>query len=239
MTLHPDYGTETLKVISEAGKFNRWMYNSIRPFCRGQILEIGSGIGNISGFFLHDGSDITLSDIKEDYFDDLNGVFGNHPNLCGIKKLDFADPDLEKNHPELIEKFDTVFALNVLEHVPDHMQSVKNSYKLLRKGGKLIILVPAFQILYNRFDEQLEHQRRYSRRLLREVFETNGFRIVYSRYFNFIAILGWFVSGTLLKERMIPGGQMKIYNALVPLWKVIDVFMKRIAGVSIIQVGEK
>jgi SAM-dependent methyltransferase len=239
MTLNPDYGTETLKVLSEAGNFNRWMYETIKPYCSGKILEIGSGIGNISKFFLDDGFEITLSDINEDYFDDLNNVFGNYKNLCGVQNLDFSDPDLEKHHPELIGRFNTVFALNVLEHVPDHLQAVNNSYKLLKKGGRLIILVPAFQKLYNRFDEQLGHHRRYSKQNLSEVFRTNGFKVMHSQYFNFIAILGWFMSGTVLKERMIPGGQMKIYNALVPLWRVIDVVMKKIAGVSVIHVGEK
>ena len=41
-------GMETLKAISEANKFNEWMYERIAPDCSGKILEIGSGIGNIS-----------------------------------------------------------------------------------------------------------------------------------------------------------------------------------------------
>jgi SAM-dependent methyltransferase len=127
----------------------------------------------------------------------------------------------------------------VLEHIPAHHQAIQNSLRLLKKGGKLIVLVPAFQILFNGFDEQLGHQRRYTVQLLSDLFETNGYRVIYSRYFNFIAILGWFIDGTLLHERMIPGRQMKFYNSLVPLWKIVDLFMKRIAGVSIIMVGEK
>ena len=38
------YGTDTLEVISEADNFNRWMYETIKPHCSGEILEIGSGI---------------------------------------------------------------------------------------------------------------------------------------------------------------------------------------------------
>ena len=48
------FGLETLDTIAEADKFNEWMYQILKPFCNGEILEIGSGIGNISSFFIED-----------------------------------------------------------------------------------------------------------------------------------------------------------------------------------------
>jgi len=41
-------GAQTLEIISQARRFNRWMYESIQPYCSGKILEVGSGIGTIS-----------------------------------------------------------------------------------------------------------------------------------------------------------------------------------------------
>jgi hypothetical protein len=99
--------------------------------------------------------------------------------------------------------------------------------------------VPAFQALYNGFDRQLDHQRRYTPKSLKALLERSGFRVIHRQYFNLIAILGWFVSGTLLRKKMISGGQMKLFNAMVPLWKVIDFFFRKIAGISVISVGEK
>lgn len=233
------YGTDTLEVISAADNFNRWMYETIRPHCSGEILEIGSGIGNISRFLLEDGAALSLSDIESSYFPRLKEKFGEMPNLKGMYRLDFADKDIEQNHPELMGKFDTVFALNVVEHIPDHEQALKNAKKLLRPGGKVVILVPAFQFLFNGFDKQLDHQRRYTRKTLQKLIESSGFTVKSTQYFNFIAILGWYLSGTVLKKEMIPGGQMKFYDRMVPLWKFLDFFTRRIAGVSVIQVGEK
>lgn len=233
------YGTDTLEVISEADRFNRWMYETIKPHCRGEILEIGSGIGNISQFFIHDGATISLSDIENSYFPRLKENFGKYPNLQAMYRLDFSDKKLEENHPGLIGKFDTIFALNVVEHIPDHVQALKNAMKMLKPGGKVVILVPAFQWLYNGFDEQLDHQRRYTQQSLRRLIEGAGFKVVHRQFFNFIAILGWFVSGTILRKRIIPGGQMRFYNTMVPVWKIIDFFTRRLAGVSVIQVGEK
>ena len=233
------YGTETLEVISEAVRFNRWMYQTIRPHCKGNVLEAGSGIGNISCFFLEDGSTITLTDFDTEYLPRLQQRFGSYPNLKGVYRIDLEDKDMEVKHAALLSSFDTVFALNVLEHVKDHEQALRNMYKLLKKGGRVLILVPAFQCLFNGFDEQLEHQRRYTAKSLKRELERAGFRIRYSRYFNFVAIFGWFISGTVLRKRMIPAGQMRFYDAMVPVWRLLDRVFSRIAGISVIQVGEK
>ncbi|MFL5730278.1 MAG: class I SAM-dependent methyltransferase, partial [Cytophagaceae bacterium] len=64
---HDEIGIETLDVISSADKFNKWTYETIQPYCKGEILEIGSGIGNISKYFLESGAAITLSDIRINY----------------------------------------------------------------------------------------------------------------------------------------------------------------------------
>ncbi len=233
------YGTETLEILSEAANFNRWMYQTIRPFCHGNILEIGSGIGNISQFFIQDGAAITLSDFDRSYVPRLNERFRNNANLGGVIRIDLSDQDLEKNHPELIGQFDTVFALNVIEHIEDHHQALANVRKLLRAGGKVIILVPAFQWLFNSFDAQLGHYRRYTSKTLKNLLASAGFHVTHSQYFNFIAIAGWFFFGTILRKRIIPSQQMRIYDALVPVWKALDYIVYRITGVSVIQVAVK
>jgi SAM-dependent methyltransferase len=233
------YGTDTLTLIAGADKFNRWMYETIKTHCGGKILEIGSGIGNISQFFIKEGAEISLSDIEANYFPQLQEKFGGNKNLKGIQLLDLSDKNLEKNYPELIGAFDTIFALNVVEHIPDHEQAMKNTLKMLKKGGKVVILVPAFQWLYNGFDKQLDHQRRYTQESLRNLLEGNGFDVIHAQYFNVMGVLGWFFSGNILRKKNIPTGQMKLFNELVPLWKVFDFFTQKIMGLSVIQVGVK
>lgn len=234
-----DSGPETLDVISEADNFNRWMYNTIKPHCSGNILEVGSGIGNISQFFLADNQEISLSDLSTDYFRILENKFSNYPNLKGLFTLDFAEKELETKYPQLIGQFDTVFALNVLEHVPDHEQAIRNCYKLLKPGGKLVILVPAFQSLFNQFDVALEHQRRYTPKTLKKVMSIPGFKLVHCQFFNAMGILGWFVSGKVMSKNAIPGGQMRLYDQLVPLWKIVDWILKPFCGLSVICVAQK
>ena len=62
-------GEETLKSMSLANRLNHWMYSQIKPFVKGKILEIGSGIGNISQYFIEDNTNIELSDIRGQYTD--------------------------------------------------------------------------------------------------------------------------------------------------------------------------
>jgi SAM-dependent methyltransferase len=232
-------GEETLDAISKADLFNEWMYKTILPHCKGRILEIGSGIGNISSQFLNDGYQITLSDIREYYCDKLATKFGDHPNLEDILILDLIDPEFETKFSHLFGTFDTVFALNVVEHIFDDKLALSNIMKLLTKGGHAVILVPAYQFLFNGFDVSLEHYRRYTVKSLKNIFHHNQYHIRHSQYFNFIGIFGWFVSGKLQKNKTIPESQMGLYNKLVPIFKFFDKVMLNKMGLSAIVVGAK
>ena len=74
---------------------------------------------------------------------------------------------------------------------------------------------------------------------MQQLLENNGFNVVHSQYFNFTGILGWYVFGKLLGKEKIGNGEMKIYETLVPIIKIIDQLTNRVAGLSIIQVGIK
>jgi 2-polyprenyl-3-methyl-5-hydroxy-6-metoxy-1,4-benzoquinol methylase len=238
-TERDEIGEETLEAMGKADRFNRWMYQTIKPHCKGKVLEIGSGAGNISKYFLADDFNITLSDIRESYCHQLSQKFGTESGLDGIIKLNLTDPHFNQSHKKLFNSFDTVFALNVVEHIEDDVLAINNAHKLLRPGGHLIILVPSYQKLYNRFDTGLGHYRRYTKKSLSRIFLLNDFTIIAKKYFNLIGIFGWFFSGRILRKEMIPEGQMKIFNRLVPLFKIADTAIFQRFGLSTIVVGKK
>lgn len=229
-------GWDTLDAIAEADKFNEWMYSTIKPYCRGKILEIGSGIGNISKFFIDDKADITLSDIRPVYCDVLKKKF---PQVHNVIEMDLTHISFDIVYSEFIGKYDTVFALNVVEHIKDDQLAIRNCYKLLKTTGKLVILVPAYTTLYNRFDRELEHFRRYTKKGLNRLLMSSGFTIQHSQYFNFMGIPGWYISGKLQQNKTIPKGQMSLYNKLVPLFKLVDKILLNKAGLSVISAGIK
>ena len=232
-------GLENLDVIADADKFNSWMYQTIVPFCEGNILEIGSGIGNISSFFLENRKNITLSDIRENYTVKLENKFKQFSNLKDVILLDLVASEFESKYESLLESFDTIFALNVVEHIENDELAILNCKKLLKRGGNLIILVPAYQFLYNDFDKELYHFRRYNKKSLNKLFEINDIQVIKSKYFNVAGILGWFLSGKIQKNKTIPKGQMRLFNTLVPIFKLVDKFVFKRIGLSLISVGKK
>lgn len=232
-------GQETLSVIGVAKNFNRWMYSTIKPYCKGRILEIGSGVGNISEFFIEDGVKILLTDIRDNYCEALRQKFFNKPNLLGVENINIVDKDFDTKYARHIGTFDTVFALNVIEHIEDDNLAIANCKKLLAIGGNLIILVPANKWLYSSLDKELHHYRRYVNGQMSGIFKANGLTVKRSFYFNALGMAGWFTMGRLLKKKIIPSAQMKFYNIIVPFAKLLDAVLLHRVGLSVIVIGEK
>jgi SAM-dependent methyltransferase len=230
-------GQQTLNSISEAQKFNKWMYDTINPYCNGKILEIGSGTGNITSFFLQKKELITASDIRQNYREYLSQNFTEHE--LEVLNIDMVHPEFNKTYKKLLNSFDTVFALNVLEHIEDDLTAINNCKLLLKKNGRLIILVPSYEALYNKLDYNLMHYKRYNKLTLSKLFKENGFKIEHSQYFNFIGMIAWFLSGRILKNDHIHSGKMKLYNRLVPVFKLVDTLIFKKIGLSTIVVGKK
>ena len=232
-------GFETLESFSRIPAFNSWLYDKIKRYAQGHILEIGSGIGNISTFLLEDYAAVSLSDLRPEYCRLLENKFSREPHLQGIYELDLSLKDFPDRHPGLMENFDTVIALNVVEHIADDLTAIRNAISMLRKNGKLVILVPAGPWLFNGLDRELGHHRRYSKKDLNDLLELAGLTITDNRYFNAAAIGGWWFSGNILREKIISPAKLKLYNQLVPVFKIADWFLAPFTGVSVISVGIK
>ncbi len=231
-------GLTTLQHLSEAKRLNQWMFDTIRPFVKGNVLEIGSGIGNISSYFVQAGIPITLTDLDTHYCRLLTKNFEREPMVRGVYQLDLAHQNFVNVYTSLLEKYDTVFALNVVEHIPNDKLAIANAKLLLRRGGHLVVLVPAYTALYNGLDQGLEHWRRYNRHSLKKLL-SKDFEILKTQYFNLAGIVGWFLSGSILKKAALPSGQISIYDKLVPLFRIADAMAFNQVGLSVIAVGRK
>jgi SAM-dependent methyltransferase len=231
-------GLQTLLSLSTAANFNEWMYDTIKPYCAGKILEIGSGIGNISSFFIDDRQHIVLSDIRKNYYDYLKKNFSKRDGYKDTILLDIVHPEFDSLYGSHFSQFDTVFALNVVEHIYDDRVAINNAGKLLKEGGNLIILVPAYPMLYNNLDKELGHYRRYTRRSMINLL-SNKFKIIHSQYFNVFGMLGWYQSGRVLKNKTIPTSQLAFFNKLVPFCKIMDKMTLNKIGLSVLAVGSK
>lgn len=232
-------GMETLRIISKADHFNKWMYETIHPFLKGNILEIGSGIGNISSFAVEDGFNITLSDFDKEYCRLLKLKYAGVPNVKEIISIDLQEESFRNTYQLYKEKYDTVFLLNVLEHLGNEDAAISNCRYLLKEEGRLIVLVPAYQFLFCQLDVALGHFRRYTLHRLTSLFQKRHFQILHKQYFNFSGLFGWFLFGKCLGNKSIGAGEMATYNKMVPAFRLSDKFIFHKAGLSAIVIGQK
>jgi SAM-dependent methyltransferase len=81
-------------------------------------------------------------------------------------------------------EFDVVTMLDVLEHIPDEVATLRRVRELLKPGGLLVITVPAFRWLWSGEDVVSEHLRRYTHSSLSRVLGEAGYQTLRISYFN-------------------------------------------------------
>jgi SAM-dependent methyltransferase len=82
--------------------------------------------------------------------------------------------------------FDAVVLLNVLEHIDDDVQALRQIFRLLKPGGFVVLEVPAGPHLYDNYDKALMHFRRYSMSGLVANLERTGFSVVRKSHLGYL-----------------------------------------------------
>jgi SAM-dependent methyltransferase len=73
--------------------------------------------------------------------------------------------------------------LDVLEHLPDPAAALEHARSLLNPGGRLLITVPALNVLWTTHDDVNHHYIRYDRRSFRLLARNAGVELLSLRYF--------------------------------------------------------
>jgi SAM-dependent methyltransferase len=216
--IYKDSGPDILHALSKAPRFNRWMGETIRPYVGERVLEIGAGIGNLTRVLIPRVKCYIAADIDQEHMARLATRFQHRHNLH-VRYCDLANA---ADFANFEAGLDTVVCLNVLEHIEDDIQGLRNIHSALRKDGHAIVLVPHGQEIFGTLDTALGHYRRYSHEELKEKMERVGFRVEKILNFNRVSRPGWYVSGRLLNRTTLGAMQMKIFDQLVWLWRHID-----------------
>ena len=232
--LYVDPGAHILDSLSGTSRFNRWMAQTVvLPYIGSRVLEIGAGIGNLTQHLSRGRKAYVATDIDEEHLGRLRVRFRRRPNIS-IRKVDLTAPE---DFADLRGKADTVVCLNVVEHVKDDLLALRNIHSALEPGGRAIILVPQDQSIYGTLDEVLGHYRRYSKDELKSQVEAAGFEVERVFEFNRATRPGWWWNGKVLRRRTFGGVQLKIFDALVPLWRRVDRIIPW-SGVSVIAIAK-
>ncbi len=223
-------GKPTLESMSLATSYNRWTLSLFNEYLKGEILEVGCGIGNFTKYLSSYGK-VTAIDVEEEYINSLAKE--------NIKDVDCKTADISSKKFSIGKKFDVIICINVLEHIKDHKAALKNMFKVLKEGGCLILLVPAHQFLYGEIDRNIQHYRRYEKKQLETLLQDAQFSINSIRKLNMLGAMGWFIAGKILKEKDINEDKVKIFNFIAPPFLLIEKIMEPVIGTSLLTIAKK
>lgn len=227
-------GAETLAIMAAAPNYNTWMYQVIAPYVGRRVLEVGSGIGNMSARMVEAGAEhLVLTDMEEWYRTRLRERFGENPS---VRVESLMLPDSEAGERFRADRLDTIVALNVVEHIEDHVRALATMRQMLAPGGRVVILVPAMPSIYGEMDRELGHFRRYGKESLGAVFQAAGFRADRMFWWNRVGVAGWWFNGRVRKVSRIPIDQLKRFDGLVPVLK-LERWLPLPFGQSLVAVG--
>ena len=164
----------------------KWRFNVIKRSLTGlsalipgkRYLEIGCGHGQ----FLKQ-SDEQLNIITD----------GCDLNLFALKKIervkgDVFVYDIAHKNPEMLNRYEGIFLLDVIEHIDDDRSFLAMSTDHLGKEGLVVINVPALQSLFSKYDVVAGHKRRYKLEDFEVLFDQCGIELLDVHYWGFLMI---------------------------------------------------
>jgi SAM-dependent methyltransferase len=215
---HSKVGARTLEIFENTPKLNAWIYSKLSAEVRGDVLEVGSGIGNLSRLIMRDAERVVLTDMETHYLEALRR------DLADGERVQVAHFDLAHEPPPEVasRRFDGIVAVNVIEHLRDDRASVIRLARLLKPQGKLLIYVPACPFAYGQIDDAVGHYRRYTASSLTTLVQSAGLEPGPARYMNFVGVFGWFFNGRILRRRTISPKQVALFERIVGILRIED-----------------
>ena len=218
-----------LKFFDKAKNFREYQLSFLTKHIKGNLCEVGPGNAVLCNLYQNLCNKIELYEPTKKIYIKIKKKFRKNPKIKVYNKL------FKSNN-----KFDTILYLDVLEHIKHPIKDIKFAYKKLKKRGKIIINLPAFQHLFSQFDKDVGHYKRYSRgTFLKEI---KGLK--YNKIsFYYIDSIGYFLS--LLSKfssnnyKQNFGFKILVWDFLISVSKIIDKLLFYKLGKSLIVIIEK
>ena len=221
-------GTDNLEVMREAVNYNRALLDLVKAQARksDRMLDFGAGTGTYATALAAEGYAVECVEPDPAQRTAIAGAgLRVHGDLAAIPAA----------------SVDCVYTLNVLEHIEDDLATIRALGERLVRGGRLVVYVPAFQVLYTSMDRKVGHVRRYRRTDLRAKVETAGLTVLRSEYVDslgFAATLAFRAFGS--KSGDIDRDAVRAYDRYAfPLSRRLDRVLNRVVGKNIYLVAQR
>ncbi len=225
------YVGSELDLFAGVHHWKSYWADQIRPFLAGDVLEVGAGIGSNAGYLRHAGTgrhvclepDSKLAaKIREGHQAFPCDV------VCGTLRSLREEPS-----------FETIVYVDVLEHVEDDRAELVHASRLLKPGGRVIVVAPAHDWLFTPFDAAIGHYRRYDRRMIRAISPAE-LELEVCRYLDAIGMILSGANRLLLRQSLPTARQLRFWDSvIVPLSRGLDPVLFHAFGKSILAVWRK
>jgi len=229
------YAGGELDLFRLAVNWKRYVKAEIAPYLRGDVLEVGAGIGGTTRVF-HDGSARSWVCLEPDPYqarrlqDVAAATWGEaSPRVVVGSLRSFKQKTC----------FDCVLYIDVLEHIKNDRSEIEAASRLIRTGGCLVVLSPAHQWLFSEFDRQVGHFRRYTKSEL-EALTPPGYTMEKSKYLDSLGTILSLGNVLLLRKAMPARWQIALWDSVcVPCSRGIDRVLGGRVGRSVLVVWHK
>ena len=234
MTELPYQGTE-LDLFRHAVRWKSYYAEHLRPHIKGEVLEVGAGIGGTSAFLCSKAvTRWTCLEPDPGLAARLEAVLEAHPLPAKARAICGTLADLDPN-----VQYDTLLYIDVLEHIERDRAELGLAAARLKPGGRVVVLCPAHQWLFSPFDEALGHYRRYNRQTLLAVGPAT-LSVVTSFYLDSVGMAASLANRALLRAESPTLAQIRFWDSrLVPLSRFTDRLTGYRLGKSVIVVWER
>lgn len=223
--------SEVLEDLRDAVNYRRWLAELVRPYLGDHPLEIGSGNGDYALEWMPHVRSFTATEADPVRFAQLRERFVEEPRVHTRHLVLPASDSAEHT---------AVCALNVLEHIPDDVEALQAMARLIRPSGAIVLIVPAFPSAMSRFDREIGHVRRYTKRTLADSLSRADLRIVRLQYLNPLGLLSWYVGPKLLRLTPRSGPVLRAYDrTVIPVAKLIQKVLGAPFGQSVFAVARQ
>jgi hypothetical protein len=205
---------EVLVALAECRNHRKWFAQFADPYLGDSPIEIGSGLGDYAREWIPLVSSFTATDADPATVLELKKEMAAYPQVS-VRQITL--PGAERAaHTCLI-------AYNVLEHIEDHVGALRSMGRLVRQGGYIVLVCPAFPFAMSPVDIATGHVRRYTKRTMRAALTSAGLEVVSVRYANSLGLICYYAFTSLLKRTPAEGGTMTVYDRLVvPVVRLIE-----------------
>jgi glycosyltransferase involved in cell wall biosynthesis len=228
------YGRDVLNNLTGTPQYLAWLTRKLRPHVGDSVLEVGAGIGNISGRLMARRTLYVAAEKDPLHLHALRNRFLRTPNVM-VQRL---DPESAEDLAAVGQSFDTVLCLNVLEYLERPEALVDALRATLKSSGSLIVLVPNGRRLFGSLDRSLGHKRRFNPDDVRRLLEERGFAVEQIYEFNKAGAPPWWAYSRLLNAGRISKPVLKLFDKSVWFWRRLD-WLIPWPGLSLIAVARK